>query len=192
MPEVREKVTKPPVQGEGDELVSTGRNVISVGCIVLHEDRVLLVKHNYGPTKGRWEFPRGRVEMTETMETAAVRELREETSIVAEPVRIIAVREQIGVDRASAYVHEVLSVWLMKHVANLPTPDGRELSDAAFMPVSEAVSAPDVSSWAKELIHVARATTGLNESAYLPSRLPDSIQSWKFYAAPYLLSPRQQ
>ena len=163
--------------------MNAGRLALSVGCLVMRGDEVLLVKHNYGPTKGRWDFPRGRLEADERMELAAIRELREETAIVAAPIGILAVREQISIDDSNSALHDLIVIWHMKYEANEPVPDGREVSDARFMGVDIALDSPDVSSWTKELIKVTYAETGLSESSYRPSRLPDNVQSWMLYTA---------
>jgi len=64
------------------------------------EDEFLLVKHAYGPTKGRWDFIRGYIEADEILEEAAVREVAEETSVHAVPITIIGLRHQAsGVPR---------------------------------------------------------------------------------------------
>ena len=49
----------------------------SCGCIVMHKDKVLLVKHN----KGHWDFPKGHVEEGETEKQTAMREVKEETNV---------------------------------------------------------------------------------------------------------------
>lgn len=49
----------------------------SCGCIVMHKDKVLLVKHN----KGHWDFPKGHVEDGETEKQTAIREVKEETNV---------------------------------------------------------------------------------------------------------------
>lgn len=47
------------------------------GCIILNEDKVLLVKHN----DGHWGFPKGHMEENETELQTAIREVKEETNL---------------------------------------------------------------------------------------------------------------
>ncbi len=59
-----------------------------VVCAPFREREFLLLKR--APPKsssGKWEFPGGRIEEAEDAEAAAVRELREEIGIQADPVR---------------------------------------------------------------------------------------------------------
>lgn len=52
----------------------------SCGCIVINNNKVLLVKHR----KGHWDFPKGHIEGNETEEETAIREVKEETNIDVE------------------------------------------------------------------------------------------------------------
>jgi 4-nitrophenyl phosphatase len=54
---------------------------VAVGAVVIHEGRVLLVKRGKPPSEGLWAIPGGSVELGETMQTAAEREIFEETGI---------------------------------------------------------------------------------------------------------------
>lgn len=52
----------------------------SCGCIVIDNEKVLLVKHN----AGHWDFPKGHVEENETEMETAIREVKEETNVDVE------------------------------------------------------------------------------------------------------------
>ena len=53
-----------------------------VSGIVLKEDEVLLVRHTYGPAKGKLLIPGGHVEDGELFNEAIIREISEETEII--------------------------------------------------------------------------------------------------------------
>src|SRR5579862_3912481 len=61
------------------------RPALTVDCVVFGFDegdlKVLLIQRGLAPFKGKWALPGGFVEMSETTETAARRELREETGL---------------------------------------------------------------------------------------------------------------
>jgi 8-oxo-dGTP diphosphatase len=65
---------------------------IGAGAIVVHNDRVLLVRNIRGVTKGRYLLPAGRVNLDELPDQAAVRETFEETSLRVEIEGLIGVR----------------------------------------------------------------------------------------------------
>jgi ADP-ribose pyrophosphatase YjhB (NUDIX family) len=54
-------------------------------CILFREHKVLWVKRARAPNAGLWAMPGGYVELGETVEEAAVRELLEETGLVVSP-----------------------------------------------------------------------------------------------------------
>ncbi|MCQ8239912.1 NUDIX hydrolase [Rhizosaccharibacter radicis] len=62
-----------------------------VGClaVVIRDGAALLVRRAKPPDQGRWGFPGGHVERGERFADAAVRELREETGVVAEPAGLL-------------------------------------------------------------------------------------------------------
>ena len=55
--------------------------IVAVGVLLLDGERVLLVRRARPPQPGRWTVPGGGVEVGETLEEAAARELREETGL---------------------------------------------------------------------------------------------------------------
>jgi len=72
--------------------------VVGVGAVVLDGDRVLLVKRGHEPLKGEWSLPGGVVELGETLETAIVREVREETGLEVDVGPIVDVLDRLRYD----------------------------------------------------------------------------------------------
>ncbi|WP_421704056.1 NUDIX hydrolase [Aliiroseovarius sp.] len=54
-------------------------------AVVLRGDQVLLVQRGKDPGRGLWGYPGGGVEWGESVAEAAIRELREETGVLATP-----------------------------------------------------------------------------------------------------------
>ena len=60
------------------------RPALTADCVVVtkeKEPRVLLIQRRNEPFKGRWAFPGGFMDMDETSEQCAIRELEEETGL---------------------------------------------------------------------------------------------------------------
>jgi 8-oxo-dGTP diphosphatase len=74
------------------------RPIVAVLVIVLRGDRVLIVQRAQQPNAGRWGFPGGVLELGETVAEGAMRELREETGIIAEPAGWLDVHDAITRD----------------------------------------------------------------------------------------------
>lgn len=112
----------------------------SVGCIVRKENQVLLVRHTYGGAKGKLLIPGGFCHENELPEEAAVREVFEETGIVAE------VRHMVGIrcDRKTWYL-----LLEMNYVDGIPTSDMNENSEALFCEISEALTRSDCTEMTK-------------------------------------------
>jgi len=69
--------------------------LVGVGGVVIRHNRVLLVRRKREPLKGEWSIPGGLVELGEELAQAARRELKEETGLDVEPLKVIAVIDRI-------------------------------------------------------------------------------------------------
>jgi 8-oxo-dGTP diphosphatase len=78
------------------------RPIVAVLAVVLRpmgqEIRALIVQRAQQPNAGRWGFPGGVLELGETVAEGAMRELLEETGIVAEPAGWLNVHDAISRD----------------------------------------------------------------------------------------------
>ena len=72
------------------------RPILGVSVALFHEDKVLLVQRGKNPGKGQWSLPGGKVEIGETVQAAAVREVFEETGVVVEIGPLIGLYEIIA------------------------------------------------------------------------------------------------
>lgn len=69
--------------------------LVGVGAVIVHEERVLLIRRGTEPMKGRWSIPGGLVELGESLTDAVRRETREETGLEVEPVALVELLDRI-------------------------------------------------------------------------------------------------
>lgn len=85
------------------------RPIVGVGAVIIHQQRVLLIKRGSPPLLGEWSLPGGVVELGETLRTAAEREALEEAGLIVKAREVLEVLDRIipGKDGAPQY-HYVL------------------------------------------------------------------------------------
>jgi 8-oxo-dGTP diphosphatase len=93
------------------------RPVVATIAVLFRQDQVLLVRRANPPDAGRWGFPGGKVDLGESLEQAAIRELAEETGVAARAERIFTAVDAFDHDAQGHLRHHyvlvaVLCTWL--------------------------------------------------------------------------------
>lgn len=92
--------------------------LVGVGAVVVHEGRVLLVRRGSEPLKGHWTLPGGVLELGETIAEGVVREVREETGLLVEPLELVELLDRIhheaGREAGRVRYHYVIADYLCR------------------------------------------------------------------------------
>jgi ADP-ribose pyrophosphatase YjhB (NUDIX family) len=79
-------------------------------AVVVRGEKLLLVRRSHKPDAGRWGFPGGRIEPGETVLTAALRELDEETGVAADAVEVLTAIDVIRREREALHHFVLIAV----------------------------------------------------------------------------------
>lgn len=145
---------------------------LSASCIVVKEDKVLLVKHTYGTAAGKYLIPGGFSEDNEMPQITAEREVFEETGVTVKANDLIAVRFTC---------QEVWTIFTAAYVKGEPVSDYRENEEALFMPIDELLISENVVDTTKELVKsvLDAKKPVLKISGFVNSRF--DISTWQLY-----------
>ncbi len=103
---------------------------LTVDCVVFDaEDRLLLIRRKNERFAGQYALPGGFVDVGESVEAAALRELKEETSVEGEIVRLIGVYSAPDRDPRG---HTVSAAFLVRTDAT-EVVGGDDAAEAAFV-----------------------------------------------------------
>jgi 8-oxo-dGTP diphosphatase len=103
----------------------------AVSVILVHHNRVLLVLRANHPARDLYAFPGGRVDPGETLEDAALRELKEETGLSGRNAQPFRVYDLIERDAAGNVTSHFLLTVFRAELAGNSTGDPVAADDAA-------------------------------------------------------------
>jgi ADP-ribose pyrophosphatase YjhB (NUDIX family) len=118
--------------------------------VILEGERILLVRRGKEPSKGRWTFPGGAVELGESLKDAARREALEETGLYVDLGEVAAVLDNVVRDAEGRVIyHYVIIDYLARAVGGTLQP-GTDVRDARWVGADE-LAALDLTEKAGEL-----------------------------------------
>ena len=113
----------------------------AVGIVCVRGEEVLLIRRGTPPKQGEWSIPGGRIETGEASKAAALRELKEETSVNADLVGLLDVVDAVFHNRTGNLItrHYVLIDYAAKWISGEPVA-GDDAAEARFFHQSELES----------------------------------------------------
>jgi 8-oxo-dGTP diphosphatase len=146
--------------GDVDDREYPARPIVGIGIVVLKPGVVLLVRRGKPPNMGAWSLPGGAQEVGETAETAARRELMEETGVTVGPLTLAANVDTIRRDAAGRvqYHYTIIdfaAAWLDGEPAA-----GTDVSEAIWAPL-DGLDAYGLWTEAHRVIDIARRQLGV-------------------------------
>jgi 8-oxo-dGTP diphosphatase len=117
------------------------RPIPAVGVVCIRGEEVLLIRRGTPPKLGEWSIPGGRIEPGEPARMAALRELKEETSVEAELVSLLDVVDAVFENRSGDLItrHYVLVDFVARWRSGTPVA-GDDAAEARFFHQSELAS----------------------------------------------------
>ena len=112
----------------------------SAGGVVVDDGRLAAIRPQGRPA-GHWALPKGAIDQGEQGVEAAVREVLEETGLVAEPVRRLEPIRYVY-QRGGERIFKMVTFWLMRPVGGelgaIAEAMRVEVAEAAWLPLREA------------------------------------------------------
>jgi 8-oxo-dGTP diphosphatase len=90
--------------------------LVGVGAVVVDGFRILLVRRGREPLKGHWSLPGGMLEVGERLSDGVMREVREETGLIVEPLELVEVVDRIHREGERVRYHYVIADYLCRVV----------------------------------------------------------------------------
>lgn len=118
---------------------------VAVGAVVTYKDKVLLVLRGQPPAKDMWAIPGGSVNLGETLQAAAEREVLEETGLTIKAGEVIYTFDAILRDEAGRVQYHYVILDLKSEVLDpsQPLQAADDVYDAAWFTLAD-LDRPDL------------------------------------------------
>ena len=129
---------------------------VGVGAVILHEDKVLLVRRGQSPSFGKWSLPGGLVELGESTREAIAREVMEECGIGIRVVDVAGVLDRVVHDDAGRVRYHYVLVDYLAYPESLDVVAGSDAGDAQWFDI-ERVAVLDTTQGLLDMIRRGEA-----------------------------------
>lgn len=114
----------------------TAQEIVAAGGVVVNDNGEVLLVHR--PHYNDWSFPKGKLDAGESIEAAALREVREEAGLACEIVRKLSEIRYSVTTRKGEVKPKVVHYFLMRVTGGKLATDGSETDEAMWCSVEEA------------------------------------------------------
>jgi len=111
--------------------------IIGVGAVILHGDRVLLVKRATEPLRGEWSVPGGMLELGEKLRDGTAREALEETGLHVEVGEVLDVFDSIFPDADGRTQYHYVLIDFLCSVISGEAAAGSDVSEVKWVTLAE-------------------------------------------------------
>jgi 8-oxo-dGTP diphosphatase len=132
---------------------------IGVGAVILHDDKVLLVRRGQSPSFGKWTLPGGLVELGESSREAIAREILEECGIKIRVVDVAGVIDRIVKDEAGRVRYHYVLVDYLAYPQSTDVAAGSDAAEAEWFAI-DRLAELDTTQGLLDMIRRAQALQG--------------------------------
>lgn len=132
---------------------------VGVGAVILHDDKVLLVRRGKSPSFGKWSLPGGLVELGETTREAIAREIVEECGIKIRLVDVAGVIDRIVKDDTGRVRYHYVLVDYLAYPESTDVVAGSDAADAQWFEI-DRLDELDTTQGLLDMIRRAEALRG--------------------------------
>jgi ADP-ribose pyrophosphatase len=109
----------------------------SVHAITFREGKVLLARRAHPPSEGRWSVPGGMIELGETIQNAAQRELHEECGVEIETDEVVNVADNIVLNESGRIRFHYVVIYLLAHHVSGEAHPNSDVSEVRWVTARE-------------------------------------------------------